>query len=489
MTTPQGCEIASREGKREVWAERVPAGDLALQELIPPVALSARGDCAECQGLHRAPRRRPGTTVVAKPSALGMACMKVLLDRMLRTGYNIVQENGQRKIGPPPDWQGPPPARGYEVFLGRIPRDLYEDELVPVLETVGKLYQLCLMMEISGENRGYAFATYATLVEATDAVKKLNKLEIRPGHRIGVHFSVDNRRLFIGGLPEDKKRAEVMMAMSGATEGVVDVKMSVCRWDKTLNRGYAFIEYGSHRAAAMARKKLLRITLQLWGRTIKVDWAISERVAAAAAVEMEAAVPDLLQPECTGTGKAAQSQFGGWGARMQLWWVPLHLRPMPIALEALPEAAMLSWEVRLRMLCQTAGVSYPIFELHAYSEPGIPVGLLYKMSIPGVGGGAGIFPEFLSSSEEGAREVACQLAYNILNNANPPPPATPSRGTSEQVTREGVARGVARPRLRPRPLVEPFEQVTGVTRLAPPVAFAPDAPPSLIGCYLCGRTC
>ncbi|XP_075916576.1 dead end protein homolog 1-like [Petromyzon marinus] len=418
-----------------------------------------------------------------------MACMKkVLPDLMLRTGYSVVRENGQRKIGPPPDWQGPRPARGCEVFLGRIPRDLYEDELVPVLEMVGNLYQLRLMMEFSGENRGYAFATYATRAKAMDAVKKLDKFEIRPGCRIGVHFSVDNRCLLIGGLPKDKKRAEVMMAMSGATEGVVDAKMSVCRWDKILNRGYAFIEYGSNHAAAMARKKLLRINLQLWGRTIKVDWAISEWVAAAAAVEMEAAVPDLLQPECTGTGKAAQSQFGGWGARMQLWWVPLHLRPMPIALEALPEAAMLSWEVRLRMLCRTAGVSYPIFELHAYSEPGIPVGLLYKMSIPGVGEGAGIFPKFLSSSEEGAREVACQLAYNILSNANPPPPATPSRGTFEQVTREGVARGVARPRLQPRPLVEPFEQVTGVTQLAPPVALAPDVPPSLIGCYLCGRT-
>ncbi|XP_075915603.1 uncharacterized protein LOC142921719 [Petromyzon marinus] len=326
-----------------------------------------------------------------------MACMKVLLDRMLRTGYSVVQENGQRKFGPPPDWQGPPPARGCEVFLGRIPRDLYEDELVPVLETVGKLYQLRLVTGHGGETRGYAFATYATLAQATDAVKKLDKLAIRPGRRIAVCISVDNRRLFIGGLPKNKKRAEVMMAMSGATEGVVDVKMSVCR----------------------------RINFQLWGRTIKVDWAIPEwdTVAAAATTEheeeKEAAVPDLPEPECTGTGKAAHSLFEGWGARTRLWWVPLHLRPMPIALEALPEAAMLSWEVRLWMLCRTAGISYPIFELHAYSEPGIPVGLLYKVSVPGMGEGAGIFPAFLSSSEEGAREVACQLAYNILSDANP----------------------------------------------------------------------
>ncbi|XP_075915936.1 putative RNA-binding protein 46 [Petromyzon marinus] len=368
-----------------------------------------------------------------------MACMKkVLPDLMLRTGYNIVRESRQRRFGPPPDWRGPPPARGCEVFLGRIPRDLYEDELVPVLETVGKLYQLCLVTGHSGETRGYAFATYATLAQATDAVKKLDKVEIRPGRRIGVCFSVDNRRLFIGGLPEDKKRAEVMMAMSGATEGVVDVKMSVCCWDKTLNRGYAFVEYGSHRAAAMARKKLLRIAFRPWGRTVKVDWAIPERAAAAAAAaaatedveETEPAVPDLLQPECTATGKAAHSLFGSRGARTWLWWVPLHLRPMPVALEALPEAAVLSWEGRLRMLCWTTGVSYPTFELHAHSGPGMPAGLLYKVSVPGMGEGAGIFPAFLSSSEEGAREVACQLIHNILSDANPlrmcpAPAATP----------------------------------------------------------------
>jgi hypothetical protein len=34
--------------------------------------------------------------------------------------------------GPPPDWVGLPPSRGSEVFVGKIPRDCFEDELVPV---------------------------------------------------------------------------------------------------------------------------------------------------------------------------------------------------------------------------------------------------------------------------------------------------------------------------------------------------------------------
>jgi len=45
-----------------------------------------------------------------------------------RTGVPLVQENGQRRYGPPPDWPAgkPPPARGCEVFVGKIPRDCFE---------------------------------------------------------------------------------------------------------------------------------------------------------------------------------------------------------------------------------------------------------------------------------------------------------------------------------------------------------------------------
>lgn len=59
-------------------------------------------------------------------------------------------------------WDGPPPPRGCEVFVGKIPRDMYEDELVPVFERAGSIYELRLMMEFSGENRGYAFVMYTS---------------------------------------------------------------------------------------------------------------------------------------------------------------------------------------------------------------------------------------------------------------------------------------------------------------------------------------
>ena len=129
---------------------------------------------------------------------------------MQRTGYSIVQQNGQRRYGPPPDWSGQSPPRGSEVFVGKIPRDCFEDELVPVLEQAGKIYELRLMVDFSGFNRGYAFVVYSTPAEAKKCVKLFNNYEIRKGRLLGVCMSIDNCRLFIGGIPKRVVRDDIL---------------------------------------------------------------------------------------------------------------------------------------------------------------------------------------------------------------------------------------------------------------------------------------
>ncbi|KAM8879343.1 RNA-binding protein 47 isoform 5-T10 [Spinachia spinachia] len=199
-----------------------------------------------------------------------------LVSLMERTGYGMVQENGQRKYGPPPGWNATSPPRGCEIFVGKIPRDVYEDELVPVFESVGRIYEMRLMMDFDGKNRGYAFVMYTEKHEAKRAVRELNNYEVRPGRLLGVCSSVDNCRLFIGGIPKTKKREEILDEVSKVTEGVLDVIVYASAADKMKNRGFAFVEYESHRAAAMARRKLMPGRIQLWGHQIAVDWAEPE---------------------------------------------------------------------------------------------------------------------------------------------------------------------------------------------------------------------
>ncbi|KAM6964453.1 APOBEC1 complementation factor isoform 2-T2 [Tautogolabrus adspersus] len=196
---------------------------------------------------------------------------------MQRTGYQLLQENGQRRYGgPPPSWDGPPPERGSEIFVGKLPRDLFEDELVPLCEKFGKIYEVRMMMDFNGNNRGYAFVTFTTKLEAKAAMKQLNNYEIRNGRLLGVCASVDNCRLFVGGIPKTKKREEILSEMRKVTDGVMDVIVYPSAADKSKNRGFAFVEYESHRAAAMARRKLLPGRIQLWGHAIAVDWAEPE---------------------------------------------------------------------------------------------------------------------------------------------------------------------------------------------------------------------
>lgn len=61
--------------------------------------------------------------------------------------------------------------------MGKIPRDLFEDELVPLFEKAGPIWDLRLMMDpLSGLNRGYAFLTFCTKEAAQEAVKLVRQM-------------------------------------------------------------------------------------------------------------------------------------------------------------------------------------------------------------------------------------------------------------------------------------------------------------------------
>ncbi len=65
--------------------------------------------------------------------------------------------------------------------------------------------------------------------------------------------------------------------MMKITDGVRDIILYPSQMDKSKTRGYAFVEYETHRAAALARRKLVPGRVFLFDQEIeKVDWAEPE---------------------------------------------------------------------------------------------------------------------------------------------------------------------------------------------------------------------
>ncbi|KQS38683.1 uncharacterized protein Dere_GG24121, isoform O [Drosophila erecta] len=212
---------------------------------------------------------------VAAPAAVKGPDEDKIKKILERTGYTLDVTTGQRKYGgPPPHWEGNVPGNGCEVFCGKIPKDMYEDELIPLFENCGIIWDLRLMMDpMTGTNRGYAFVTFTNREAAVNAVRQLDNHEIKPGKCLKINISVPNLRLFVGNIPKSKGKDEILEEFGKLTAGLYEVIIYSSPDDKKKNRGFCFLEYESHKAASLAKRRLGTGRIKVWGCDIIVDWA------------------------------------------------------------------------------------------------------------------------------------------------------------------------------------------------------------------------
>uniref|UniRef100_A0A672FD85 RRM domain-containing protein n=1 Tax=Salarias fasciatus TaxID=181472 RepID=A0A672FD85_SALFA len=181
--------------------------------------------------------------------------LKALDAWLKKTNIKLVQINGQRKYGGPPEgWDGPPPGAHCEVFISNISRDAYEDLLIPLFSLVGPLWEFRLMMNFSGQNRGFAYAKYATAELAASAIRLLDGYAVEPGYRLSVRRSTEKRHLCIHNLPASFQPDDVLRALRLLADGVEDVTLKP--EDKGDTRA-AIVAFSSHHAASMAKKVIV----------------------------------------------------------------------------------------------------------------------------------------------------------------------------------------------------------------------------------------
>jgi len=197
------------------------------------------------------------------------------------TGFNLNITAGQRRYFDE-GWTGPIPGNGTtkfcsQIFIGKLPRDAFEDELIPLLAEYGSIYEFRLMFDSSqARNKGYGFCHYTTKEAADKAVKALHGSTFKH-HTLGVNISPAKTRLFVGSIPKAKTKEEIFKEFTEncTCEGVNDVIVYTDpEQPSDANRGFAFIDFDTHEQASQAKKKMANNTMQPFKHTnVPVDWA------------------------------------------------------------------------------------------------------------------------------------------------------------------------------------------------------------------------
>lgn len=180
--------------------------------------------------------------------------------RPSRAGFPGPHPEPSRKMteplpAPSPGWVGSPPPAGSEVFIGRLPQDVYEHQLIPLFQRVGRLYEFRLMMTFSGLNRGFAYARYSSRRGAQAAIATLHNHPLRPSCPLLVCRSTEKCELSVDGLPPGLSRRALLLALQPLGSGLQEALLMPSPGPAPAQ--IALLKFNSHRAAAMAKKALV----------------------------------------------------------------------------------------------------------------------------------------------------------------------------------------------------------------------------------------
>ncbi|XP_030765276.1 RNA-binding protein 47-like [Sitophilus oryzae] len=124
-------------------------------------------------------------------------------------------------------------------------------------------------------NRGFAYVTYMNSTLARKAMKELSSKVFLGTTVLSMELSIDNCRIFIGGLPVHKTKKEIwhqLIELYNVTN-IVNVIVYKNYFNSSYNRGFVFLEFGTHEEASHFRAKF-QDKLALFGRQVFVDWSI-----------------------------------------------------------------------------------------------------------------------------------------------------------------------------------------------------------------------
>lgn len=170
--------------------------------------------------------------------------------------------------------------KGTEVFVGGLARTTTESKIHEVFSSCGEIVEIRLIKDQIGNPKGFCFVRFATKYAADKALKEKSGYVLE-GKKIGVRLSVEQDTLFLGNLNKGWSDEEFESIVRQVFPDVVSVELAILGdvqpGQKQRNRGFAFVKFSSHAAAARAFRVGSQSDFLIGGKLHpSVQWAEEE---------------------------------------------------------------------------------------------------------------------------------------------------------------------------------------------------------------------
>ncbi|KAJ8513554.1 hypothetical protein OPV22_003988 [Ensete ventricosum] len=173
--------------------------------------------------------------------------------------------------------------KGSEIFVGGLPRSVTESIIHELFSPYGEIIELRMIKDQEGNSKGFCFVRFTTKEAAFGAYKENDGVMVH-GKSIHVALSSDQDSLFFGNLHKDWSLEEFDKLVRQAFKDVLSVNLAMspstedfAAGKRRLNRGFAFVQFSSHAAAARAYRVGSKAEFLFAGKWHPViDWAEKE---------------------------------------------------------------------------------------------------------------------------------------------------------------------------------------------------------------------